>query len=518
MFFSFPELLIVNLTRRNCLKSAAILAGTGAVARLLPAALAAGSERGYFESEFGVSDALCQRILSQALSRGGDFADLYFEHTVQSTLQLKDGRVDQATGSVSLGMGVRTVCGDQTGYGFTQELDERSMLAVASTAATIAVGSASRVEGVFRGLSLENRYPVKVFFSDVAIPDKLPLVRRVHEKCFAASPLIAKATVMLQLSQKRILIVTSDGVKVEDLQPRGVLMAQVVAEKGGRKERAMFSRGGTRDFRYFTPAVADLVAKEVVDRVVTLFDAIRPPAGEIPVVLAPDSTGVLLHEAIGHGMEADFNRKEVSIYSHMIGKKVAEPFVNIVDDGTNPCLAGSINVDDEGTPGQRTVLVENGVLKGYLHDRISARHYSVQPTGNGRRESYAHMPMPRMRNTYMLSGPASAEEIIHSVKRGIYVQDVSNGQVMIGGGDFAFFVARGRMIEDGKLTAPIKDVNIMGNGPKMLQNITMAANDLVINESGAGRCGKNGQGVPVSFGLPTCLVKSMTVGGTQRQS
>jgi TldD protein len=254
-----------------------------------------------------------------------------------------------------------------------------------------------------------------------------------------------------------------------------------------------------------------------VNNALTLFDAIQPPAGEVPVVLGPGVTGILLHEAIGHGMEADFNRKKISTFSTMIGKKVAEPFVTIIDDGTNMNLAGSLNVDDEGTPGKKTILVENGILTGYLHDKISAKHYGVEPTGNGRRQDFQNYPIPRMRNTYMLGGNASPEDVIRQAGNGIYVEEVSNGQVKIGEGDFAFYVPKGRMIENGKLTAPIKDVNIMGNGPKMLTNIIMLANNLEMDFGGAGQCGKNGQGVPVSFGLPTSLVKSLTVGGTRQK-
>jgi TldD protein len=249
--------------------------------------------------------------------------------------------------------------------------------------------------------------------------------------------------------------------------------------------------------------------------VTILFEAVQPPAGEIPVVLGPGVTGVLLHEAIGHGMEADFNRKKISTYSTMIGKKVAEPVVTIIDDGTVPNSLGSINVDDEGTPAQKTVLVDKGILASYIHDKISARHYNVKPTGNGRRQSYQHYVQPRMRNTYMLAGPVPAADVIKSVKKGIYVQDVSNGQVRIGEGDFAFYVAQGRMIENGKIAAPIKDINIMGNGPKMLANITMLGDDLEMSRGGGGACGKGGQAVPCSFGQPTCLVKSLTVGGVK---
>jgi len=307
--------------------------------------------------------------------------------------------------------------------------------------------------------------------------------------------------------------VTSDGIKAEDLQPRNYLAASVVAEKDGRREQSGWNLGGRRDFSFYTPDIVEEIARTAVQNALILFDAVQPPAGEMPVVLGPGVTGVLLHEAIGHGMEADFNRKKISTYATMIGKKVAEPFVTIVDDGTIPNLTGTINFDDEGTPSQRTVLVENGILKSYLHDKISARYYKVKPTGNGRRESYKHYVIPRMRNTYMEAGPAEPEEVIRAANKGIYVQDVSNGQVKIGEGGFAFFVSRGMLIEDGRLTSPIKDVNIMGNGPNMLRNITMVGKDLKLYQGGGGACGKDGQAVPCSFGQPSCLVQSLTVGG-----
>jgi TldD protein len=302
-------------------------------------------------------------------------------------------------------------------------------------------------------------------------------------------------------------------VKAEDLQPMTFLDAGAVAEKNGRRERAGWNFGGRQGFAYFTPALVEETAKIVVNRTLTLFDAVQPPAGEMPVVLGPGITGVLLHEAIGHGMEADFNRKKISTYCTMMGKKVAEPFVTIIDDGTNPNLTGSINVDDEGTPSQKTILVDKGILTSYLHDKISAKFYSTNPTGNGRRQSYQHYPIPRMRNTYMEAGTATPEDVIKAAGKGIYVEAVSNGQVNIGEGDFAFFVSQGRTIENGKLGAPIKDVNIMGNGPKMLANTIMVANDFKFNEGGGAGCGKNNQSAPVGFGQPTILVKSLTVGG-----
>ncbi len=351
--------------------------------------------------------------------------------------------------------------------------------------------------------------------TDVPLTAKLPLVQGINEKCFALSPLVVKVNATFHDQQKRIMVVTSDGVKAEDLQPRNYLTAGVVAEKDGKREQAGWNLGGRRDFSFFTQAAVEAIAAKAVADTLLLFEAVQPPAGEMPVVLGPGVTGVLLHEAIGHGMEADFNRKKTSTYCTMIGKKVAEPFVTIIDDGTIPGMLGSINFDDEGIPGQRTVLVENGMLKSYMHDRISARYYKVKPTGNGRRESYQHYVQPRMRNTLMLAGPADPQDVIRAAGKGIYVQNVSNGQVKIGEGDFAFYVSQGRMIEDGKLGAPIKDINIMGNGPKMLQNIGMVANDLELFQGGTGACGKGGQAAPCGFGQPSCLVKSLTVGGVR---
>jgi TldD protein len=471
----------------------------------------------YFLNEFGIDETLCRKLLAKALSRGGDFADLYFEFTVSNYLGLEDGKVNQSYGNISLGVGIRTVKGDQIGYGFTQELTEESMMSAAATASTICDMSATAVGSSFSPLQTGNYYPVAADFDGIPAKSKLPLLQEINQKCFALSPEIIKVNAGFRSNTKRILIVTSDGVKAEDLVPGGYLYSSVVAERNGKREEAFWNLGGRRDFSFYNEEVINEIATKSVSDALKLFDAIQPPAGEMPVVLGPGVTGILLHEAIGHGMEADFNRKKISTYSTMLGKKVAEPFVTIIDDGTNMNLAGSLNVDDEGNPGKKTVLVENGILTSYIHDKISAKYYGVEPTGNGRRQDFQNYPVPRMRNTYMLGGNATSEDVIREAGNGIYVEDVANGEVKIGEGDFAFYVSQGRMIENGKLTAPIKDVNIMGNGPKMLANITMAANDLEMYFGGAGQCGKNGQGVPCSFGLPTCLVKSLTVGGTQQK-
>lgn len=507
-----------HITRRSFLKQAAGAASAVTIIPFMPASwlsIAKAEQKEYFESELGASDSLCQKVLAKALSKGGDFADLYFEHTVSNWVALEDGKVNRAYSNVALGMGIRTVKADQVGYGFTQELTEESMLAAASTAATIADSKPNKPAGQFISLKTNNYYPLKRLLTSVPLESKLPLVQSVNDKCFELSPLIIKVSASFHDQQKRILVVTSEGVKANDLVPKNYLSALVVAEKDGKRERAWWAIGGRRDFSYYTFEKAGSLAQKAVGNATILFDAVQPPAGQMPVVLGPGPTGVLLHEAIGHGMEADFNRKGISTYATMLGRKVAEPFVSIVDDGTNPGLLGSINVDDEGTLSQKTVLVENGILRSYMHDKISANYYKVKPTGNGRRESYEHYVIPRMRNTYMLPGQASPEDVIKSVEKGIYVQDISNGQVKIGEGDFAFYVSQGKMIEDGKLTAPVKDINIMGNGPKILKNITMVANDLEMEQTGVSMCGKDGQWVPVGFGLPTSLVKSMTVGGVK---
>jgi TldD protein len=469
---------------------------------------------GYFLNEFGIDDAICRKLLGTALSRGGDFADLFFEHTLTNTLFLEDGKVNKSYGEIKLGVGIRTVKDDQVGYGYTQILTEESMLNAAGTASSLVNLAKTPITKNFSKPETGDYYPVGSDFSEFPISTKLPLMQGINEKCFSLSDLVAKVSVVFQDQVKKIMVVTSDGVKSEDLMPVNFLYATAIGQKNGKMESAGWELGGRRDMSYYDQAVIDHIASEVIDRLNIKFESIQPTAGEMPVVLGTGITGVLLHEAIGHGMEADFNRKNTSIYSTMIGKKVAEPNVTIVDDGTIPGMTGSINFDDEGVPSQKTVLVENGILTGYLHDKISAKYYNVKPTGNGRRESYEHFPTPRMRNTYMEPGDSTPEDIIKTVKKGIYVKDVSNGEVYIGQGDFSFFVTQGYQIENGKLTSPIKDINIMGNGPKMLENITMVSDDFTLYRGGAGFCGKENQRVKCSFGLPTCLVKSLTVGGT----
>ncbi|HET9594620.1 MAG TPA: TldD/PmbA family protein [Anaeromyxobacteraceae bacterium] len=467
---------------------------------------------GYF-ARFGVTEAMIADALGAALSKGGDHADVFFQHRVSNDLVLEDGAVNRAGSGVSLGVGVRVVKGDQTGYGFTEDLSPAALKECARTAATIADGPSRPAPVRFHVQGrLPQRYPLRVRWDDVRPEQKLPVLDDVNARVFAADPRVKKVTVYFRDEAGAILLADSDGRIVEDAQPMTLLYVSCVAEQGGKRESSGYNVAGRAGFDFYTPDRVERVVREAVARTTILFEAVPSPAGEMPVVLAAGSSGILLHEAIGHGMEADFNRKNVSIYADKIGKPIAQPFVNIVDDATNENARGAINVDDEGNEAGTTRLVENGVLTTYLHDSISAKHYGVKPTGNGRRESYQHAPLPRMRATYMLPGPHKTEEILRSVKKGIYCCNFTNGQVNIGAGDFTFYVKNGWLIEDGKLTRPIKDVNIIGNGPKVLEKVDMVSDDLQIDEGG-WTCGKDGQSVPVSQGLPTVRVSSITVGG-----
>jgi TldD protein len=467
---------------------------------------------GYF-SRFGVTGRMIQEALAAALARGGDFADVFFQHRIGADLALEDGAVNRAYASVELGVGVRVVKGDQTGYGYTEELTTEAIVAAARTAAAIADGPSRPGPVELRATPPgASRYPLVRPWEEVRPEEKLPLLVDLERRAFAADPRIKKVNAHLRDESGAVLIADSRGRLVEDSQPMTLLSLSCVAEQDGRREQNGYNVAARAGFDYYSPDRLDRVVREAVARTTILFEAGPPPAGEMPVVLAAGSSGILLHEAIGHGMEADFNRKGTSIYADKIGKRIAAPFVNIVDDGTQPAARGSINVDDEGNPAGQTRLVDGGVLATFLHDEISARHYGVAPTGNGRRESFRHAPLPRMRSTYMLPGPHARDEIIGSVKRGLYCVGFANGQVAIGAGDFTFYVKNGWLIEDGKLTRPVKDVNLVGNGPKVLEKVDMVGDDLQIDEGG-WTCGKDGQSVPVSQGLPTVRVASMTVGG-----
>jgi len=340
----------------------------------------------------------------------------------------------------------------------------------------------------------------------------VPFISSLNEKIFAGDKRVTKVNISLNDTTTYILFYNSDGLLTWDYRPLTYLTARTIMEENGRIENLSISRSYRKGFEFLTDDLVDGIAKESIEQTSLLFKAGRPKGGEMEIVMGPGRSGILLHEAMGHSFEADFNRKKTSIFSDKMGKKIGEEFVTIYDDGTLPNDRGALNIDDEGNPGEKTVLVSKGVLTSYIHDRISAKYYNVKPTGNGRRQDFRNVPIPRMRSTYMENGPHSKDEIIASVKKGIYVDNFSNGQVNIGPGDFTFFVKFGYLIENGKLTDAIKDVNIIGNGPQALADITMVGNDLQFSDS-TWNCGKDGQSVPVTLGMPTVKIKKLTVGG-----
>ncbi len=490
-------------------------AGTGA------ASTAAGIGEGATASEtlawFGVDEGTVRRVLAELSARGADDADLYFQSTRANAIQLEDGIVSSASSSVDQGVGLRCVIGDQVGYAYTEDLTEESMLNAARTAAAIANQSAAiPPQALSARPARADYYKLERAWPDVGITQKLPKLQQAERLARAADPAIRKVSIAWSDSDERVAIATLRGQLLEDRRPMIRMFVMLTAEKNGETQAHSSNIAGRRGFDWITDLRVEQVVREAVDRTLLLFEARRPPAGELPVVLSAGASGILLHEAIGHGLEADFNRKQTSIYSTMLGKQIAPDFVTIVDDGTFEHERGALNVDDEGNDTERTVLVENGVLRSYLHDSISARHYSVKSTGSGRRQSFRHIPMPRMRCTQMLDGPHTRDEIIASVKgTGIIAETFTNGQVQIGAGDYTFYIKNGWLIEDGRITAPIKDVNIIGNGPESLRRVSMAADDSKL-DTGGWTCGKNGQMVPVSQGLPTVLVSKMTVGGENR--
>lgn len=461
---------------------------------------------------FGVDEKVIRDVMSQALSRGGDYCDLFFQHSFGNHIRLEDHAVNRAHCSIDFGVGIRVLKGEQTGYSFTDEITPKGMKLAAKYAANIADSNKEIAPVQVKHHRVTNYYPIQTLWEKVSIDHKIPFLREINEKVFAEDKRVIKSNISFGDGAAYILIATSEGRIVYDYKPMIQVSVTCTAEQNGQREQNYFNLSSRNGIEFLTPETIDWLAKEPVRRTVQLFDAVKPDAGEMEVVLAAGRSGILLHEAIGHGMEADFNRKKISIFSDRMNTRVAEKFVTIMDDGTNLNVRGSINVDDEGNDTEATCLVEGGILRNYLHDRISARHYRVHPTGNGRRQSFRFPPHPRMRNTYMLPGPHKKEEIIRSVKKGLYAESFTNGEVLIGAGDFTFYVKSGYLIEDGELTRPVKDINLIGNGPEVLRNIVMVADDFKMAESG-GTCGKDGQWVPVSLGQPTVKVSKITVGG-----
>lgn len=462
---------------------------------------------------FGITHADVRKTLTAALEKGGDYADLFFEHTFTNSVALQDGAVNRSNSNIDFGMGVRVLSGDQTGYAYIENVTLEEMLKAARTAARIASSSVKTKPVSLTDRPLKaNCYAISTPWEGVALKEKTPYLQKLNDKIFALDKRVQKVSASLNDSTSHILFCNSEGVSYYDYRPMVTLSAVCIMEENGRFENSHSARAYRKGFEFLSDDIIDVIAREAVENTSILFKAIKPKGGEMPVVMGSGGSGILLHEAIGHAFEADFNRKNISIFSEQLSKKICNEHISVVDDGTIPFNRGSINIDDEGTYGQKTYIVKDGILTSYLHDRISARHYGIASTGNGRRESFRNMPIPRMRATYMEAGNVKESDIIASVKNGIFVDKFTNGQVQIGAGDFTFFVKSGYLIENGKLTQPIKDINIIGNGPKALADITMVAdNDKIDN--GTWTCGKDGQSCPVTCGMPSALVSKLTVGG-----
>ena len=468
---------------------------------------------GSYLNHFEVTTDQLNNLIRAAMEKGADYADLFFEHTLSNYSVLEDAKVNQCRSDIGFGVGIRVLKGDQTGFAFAESVSPETMLKAARTAANIADSKGKAVLADLSEYLAPNYYPVKTSWENTSVKDKIPYLQRANDNIFAADKRVTKVNATIGDSSSYILFYNSEGRMAWDFRPMAFIYVRCTMEQKGKVENFTVSRSSREGSEFLTNDLVDTLAKEAVEKTALLYDATKPKAGEMEVVMSAGESGILLHEAIGHAFEADFNRKKTSIFSDKMGLKVAENFVSIVDDGTLTANRGSLNFDDEGNPTMRTVLVKDGILTSYLHDRISADYYKVKPTGNGRRQDFRNVPIPRMRCTTMENGPHKKEEIIASVKKGIYVDSFSNGQVNIGAGDFTFFVKSGYIIENGKFTKPIKDINIIGNGPQALADIVMVADDTRLSDS-TWTCGKDGQGVPVTMGLPTVKIKKLTVGGT----
>ncbi|MGI4831232.1 MAG: metalloprotease TldD [Janthinobacterium lividum] len=471
----------------------------------------------YFFDTLGLTERLLERCLGEALSAGGEFADLYFEAVTSSSLGMDEGIVKTAAEGISVGCGVRVLSGERTGFAYTDDLSPDRLLKAARTAALIANGpQTERVQG-FQERPTSQLYPVAGAIADTEIAAKLELIARADRAARAFDPRIVQVRAGLNDELRRILIAASDGTFASDTQPLARFNVFVIA-KDAKGEVARGSSGGggrvTLDF-FAGDKSPEHFAEEAARTALLQLGAIAAPAGEMEVVLGPGWPGVLLHEAVGHGLEADFNRKKTSAFAGLLGQQVASSKVTVVDNGTMPGRRGSLNVDDEGNPTQETVLIENGILRTYLSDKLSSRLMGMPNTGSGRRESYQAIPMPRMTNTYMLAGDDQPSDILRSVKRGLYAVNFGGGQVDITTGKFVFTASEAYLIEDGKVTAPVKGATLIGNGPESLRHVSMVGNDLALDE-GIGTCGKAGQSVPVGVGMPTIKLDRMTVGGTGR--
>ena len=473
----------------------------------------------YYLSLFGIGERELEELTALALRGGGNYADLYFESSTDSSLLLRDGIVGSGGYSVDYGCGIRVLAGEKTGYAYSESTEMNELRLAASSAAAIGQGNVAVTRpssGANRFFGKPNpaadRYPMKADWRSADLSACVTYLEKLEAKIRALEPRTVKVLAYMGSSVSDVMMYNSLGELKYETRPLASIQISLVLQQGTETRSQRVSRSYRMGTEFLSEELLDSLAAEAVDGVDQMFEAKRAKGGKMSVVMAAGASGILLHEAMGHAFEADFNRKGQSIFSDKMGSRVCRKGITIVDDGTIHGNRGSINFDDEGVPGQRTCMVEDGILTSYLHDRISADYYGVAPTGNGRRESFRYHPIPRMRVTYMENGDAgSAEDIISGVKKGIFVSKFANGEVKIGEGDFTFFVKSGFLIENGRLTMPVKDINIIGNGPKALADIVAVGSDLKIDDS-TWTCGKE-QSCYVSCGIPTVLVKELTVGG-----
>ncbi|MBJ6977994.1 metalloprotease TldD [Luteimonas sp. MC1895] len=456
-----------------------------------------------------------ERAFGTLLGPGIDFGDLYFQHARRESWTVEDGIVRDGAHSIEQGVGVRAISGEKTGFAYADDIDAQSLLAAAGSARAIArSGSEHRVQALVPA-GARTLYPAEDPIDGMANDAKVEALRRVDRLLRAADPRVKQVMVGLSGGVDTMLVARSDGVVAGDVRPLVRLNIQVIVEQGGRRETGSAGYGGRHGYAALLgDGRPEHFAREALRQALLNLEAIDAPAGVMPVVLGSGWPGVLLHEAVGHGLEGDFNRKGTSTYAGRMGQRVAAPGVTIVDDGTLDNRRGSLNVDDEGTPTQCTTLIEDGVLTGYMQDTLNARLMGVAPTGNGRRESFAHLVMPRMTNTYMRAGQDDPADMIRSVKKGLYAVNFGGGQVDITSGKYVFSATEAYLIEDGKVTAPVKGATLIGNGPETMQKVRMVGHDMALDD-GVGTCGKDGQSVPVGVGQPSLLIDGITVGGTR---
>jgi len=470
----------------------------------------------FFRDQFDLNDRSLETALDTALERKIDYADLYFEYTTTDSVSLEEGIVKSGDRHLEQGVGVRAVRGERQGYAHSDDLSLDSARIAAGTARAIADEPSARAPvAIAARVPSHDLYPVQTAPTDVPVASKVEWLGEIDRYARAKDPRITQVMASIVSQYKHILIAASDGTRVADVLPLVRVNVQVLAADGSKREVGYQGAGGRFELETLRdPKRWQALVDEAVRTALLNLEAEPCPAGTMDVVLGPGWPGILLHEAIGHGLEGDFNRKKTSAFSGKLGQRVAAEGVTVVDDGTLPGRRGSLNVDDEGTPTQRNVLIENGILIGYMQDRLNAGLMGVAPTGNGRRESYAHVPLPRMTNTFMLAGQEDPEEILKSVRHGLYAVSFSGGQVDITSGKFVFSASEAYRIENGQIGAPVRGATLIGNGPDVLTRVSRIGHDLALDE-GVGTCGKDGQGVPVGVGLPTIRIDELTVGGTE---